>query len=121
VILCERLRLLYGRFDTIAVSFSGGKESTVCFHLALDAAKPRTGCRIHRTFGIRTPEIPFRFGVAVEGAGAGSAMERGRKLKTGQNIRRDNIVITSYRNRLPYVAIGPIDWPLLSIACDSAT
>ena len=30
--------MLYQRFDTVVVSFSGGKDSTVCLHLALEAA-----------------------------------------------------------------------------------
>ena len=35
----ERFRMLYRRFDTVVVSFSGGKDSTVCLHLALEAAE----------------------------------------------------------------------------------
>jgi predicted phosphoadenosine phosphosulfate sulfurtransferase len=34
-----RFKLLYERFDTVVVSFSGGKDSTVCLHLALEAAE----------------------------------------------------------------------------------
>jgi len=34
----ERFDMLYKRFDTVVVSFSGGKDSTVCLHLALEAA-----------------------------------------------------------------------------------
>ena len=33
-----RFKLIYERFDTVAVSFSGGKDSTVCLNLALEAA-----------------------------------------------------------------------------------
>jgi predicted phosphoadenosine phosphosulfate sulfurtransferase len=35
----ERLRHLYGRFDRIVVSFSGGKDSTVVLNLALQVAR----------------------------------------------------------------------------------
>jgi predicted phosphoadenosine phosphosulfate sulfurtransferase len=35
----ERFRLIYPRFDAPVVSFSGGKDSTVCLHLALEAAE----------------------------------------------------------------------------------
>ena len=34
----ERFRELFRRFDKVAVSFSGGKASTVCLNLALEAA-----------------------------------------------------------------------------------
>jgi predicted phosphoadenosine phosphosulfate sulfurtransferase len=34
----DRFLMLYKRFDTVVVSFSGGKDSTVCLHLALEAA-----------------------------------------------------------------------------------
>ena len=34
----ERFRILYQRLDTVVVSFSGGNDSTVCLHLALEAA-----------------------------------------------------------------------------------
>ncbi|MGL5922172.1 phosphoadenosine phosphosulfate reductase domain-containing protein [Chroococcidiopsis sp.] len=37
----ERIHLLYDRFDTVVVSFSGGKDSTVCFNLALQVATER--------------------------------------------------------------------------------
>src|SRR5687767_12790853 len=35
----SRLRHVFERFDQIAVSFSGGKDSTVCLNLALEAAR----------------------------------------------------------------------------------
>jgi predicted phosphoadenosine phosphosulfate sulfurtransferase len=34
----ERFALLFERFDRVVVSFSGGKDSTVCLNLALEAA-----------------------------------------------------------------------------------
>lgn len=34
-----RIRRAYELFDHVAVSFSGGKDSTVCLHLALEVAK----------------------------------------------------------------------------------
>lgn len=34
----NRFKLLYERFDRVVVSFSGGKDSTVCLNLALEAA-----------------------------------------------------------------------------------
>lgn len=36
-----RFRLLYDRFDKVVVSFSGGKDSTVCLNLALQVAKEK--------------------------------------------------------------------------------
>lgn len=36
-----RIHLLYDRFDTVVVSFSGGKDSTVCLNLALEVATQR--------------------------------------------------------------------------------
>lgn len=35
---CERMAKIFKRFDTVVVWFSGGKDSTVCLHVALDAA-----------------------------------------------------------------------------------
>lgn len=35
----ERYDTLYRRFDRVSVMFSGGKDSTVCLHLALEAAR----------------------------------------------------------------------------------
>lgn len=37
----ERINHLFDRFDTVAVSFSGGKDSTVCLNIALDVARKR--------------------------------------------------------------------------------
>lgn len=35
----ERMEQAFAKFDHISVSFSGGKDSTVCLHVALDAAR----------------------------------------------------------------------------------
>ena len=35
----DRLRLCFDRFDKVVVSFSGGKDSTACFQLALQVAR----------------------------------------------------------------------------------
>lgn len=37
----ERINHLFDRFDTVAASFSGGKDSTVCLNIALDVARKR--------------------------------------------------------------------------------
>lgn len=37
----ERINTLYDRFDKVVVSFSGGKDSTVCLNLALTVARER--------------------------------------------------------------------------------
>lgn len=37
----ERINTLYDRFDKVVVSFSGGKDSTVCLNLALMVARER--------------------------------------------------------------------------------
>ena len=46
----ERFELLYRRFDTVAVSFSGGKDSTVCLQLALEVAKAKNKLPVHAYF-----------------------------------------------------------------------
>lgn len=37
----QRINLLYDRFDKVVVSFSGGKDSTVCLNLTLEVARER--------------------------------------------------------------------------------
>ena len=37
----ERINNAYDQFDTISVSFSGGKDSTACLNLTLDVAKKK--------------------------------------------------------------------------------
>lgn len=37
----ERIRYLFDEFENVVVSFSGGKDSTVIFHLALKVAKEK--------------------------------------------------------------------------------
>ena len=34
----ERLNSVFDHFDTVSVSFSGGKDSTVCLNLTLEVA-----------------------------------------------------------------------------------
>jgi predicted phosphoadenosine phosphosulfate sulfurtransferase len=46
----ERFRMLHQRFDTVVVSFSGGKDSTVCLHLALEAAEAAGKLPVHAYF-----------------------------------------------------------------------
>lgn len=45
----DRLRLIFDRFETIVVSFSAGKDSTVLLHLAEQEAR-RRGRKIHALF-----------------------------------------------------------------------
>jgi len=37
----ERIRFIFDEFETVIVNFSGGKDSTVIFHLAMQVAKER--------------------------------------------------------------------------------
>ena len=37
----ERINNAYDQFDTISVSFSGGKDSTACLNLTLEVARKR--------------------------------------------------------------------------------
>jgi predicted phosphoadenosine phosphosulfate sulfurtransferase len=37
----ERIAYIFDHFEKIFISFSGGKDSTVCFHLVMDEAKKR--------------------------------------------------------------------------------
>lgn len=46
----DRFEMLYKRFDTVAVSFSGGKDSTVCLHLALEVAAALNKLPVHAYF-----------------------------------------------------------------------
>jgi len=36
---CRRIEEIYRRFDQVQISFSGGKDSTVCLQLALDVCR----------------------------------------------------------------------------------
>jgi predicted phosphoadenosine phosphosulfate sulfurtransferase len=46
----ERIRWLYDEFDEVIVSSSGGKDSTVCFHLALQVAREKNRLPINLFF-----------------------------------------------------------------------
>lgn len=46
----ERFATLYDRFDHVSVSFSGGKDSTVCLNLAIEAAQERGRLPVHALF-----------------------------------------------------------------------
>lgn len=64
----ERMEWLYAHYDHVLVGFSGGKDSTVCLHLAREAGEPAFFCMdyelghdatedyIERTFGSATEE-----------------------------------------------------------------
>jgi len=42
----ERMEYLFDTFDHVAVSFSGGKDSTACLNLALQIATEKSDCRL---------------------------------------------------------------------------
>lgn len=46
----ERLRFVYGKFDQVCVAFSGGKDSTVTLHLALEVAHEMGRLPVHALF-----------------------------------------------------------------------
>jgi predicted phosphoadenosine phosphosulfate sulfurtransferase len=53
----ERMAVAFDRFDEVAVSFSGGKDSTVALHVSLDEAR-RRGQRL-RVFFFDEEAIPY--------------------------------------------------------------
>ncbi len=55
----ERVRLAFDQFDTVSVSFSGGKDSTVCFNLAYQVAQERGKLPL-RVFFFDEEAIPYQ-------------------------------------------------------------
>lgn len=47
---CERMEVLFDRFDHIAVSFSGGKDSTSCLQVAREVGRAKNRLPIHVVF-----------------------------------------------------------------------
>ena len=47
----QRIRHVYDRFDTVAVQFSGGKDSTACLYLAKE---------VHEERGLGPVKVIFR-------------------------------------------------------------
>jgi predicted phosphoadenosine phosphosulfate sulfurtransferase len=64
-----RINHLYDRFDTIAVSFSGGKDSTACLNLCLQVARERKRFPLHVHFwdeeAIYPPTVDYMRRVAA--------------------------------------------------------
>ena len=54
----ERLNNAFDQFDTISVSFSGGKDSTACLNLTLEVAKERNRLPLDVVF-IDEEAIPY--------------------------------------------------------------
>ena len=54
----ERIKIAFDRFDTVAVSFSGGKDSTACLNITLEEAK-RRGIKKTPVFFFDEEAIPF--------------------------------------------------------------
>ncbi len=54
----ERLRVAYDIFDTVVVSFSGGKDSTVCLNLTIEVARDLGKLPLH-VFHYDEEAIPF--------------------------------------------------------------
>ena len=55
----QRVSTAFDLFDTVAVSFSGGKDSTACLNLVLDEAKERNVKKV-RVFFFDEEAIPYQ-------------------------------------------------------------
>ncbi len=57
----KRISYMFEEFDNIYLSFSGGKDSTVCFHLMAAEARKRK-----RKFGVLTIDIEANYQITIE-------------------------------------------------------
>lgn len=60
---CDRTELLYKRYDRVSVSFSGGKDSTVCLNVAIEVARAMNKLPVEAIFwdeeAIHPPTIDY--------------------------------------------------------------
>jgi len=55
----ERIRFIFDEFPEVVVAISGGKDSTVCYHLALEVARERGRLPLKVMFIDQESEYPF--------------------------------------------------------------